>query len=74
MYTMDIMIMEQYFNAKEAAAEIGCSPATVTRWAKRFKMERRYGSSLVLTRTDIERIKGQWHQKAGNPHFVAKVK
>lgn len=66
------MIMERYFTAKEAAVEIGCSPATVTRWAKRFQMNRRYGANLVLTRTDIAKIKDKWHQKAGNPHFVAK--
>ena len=59
--------MANYINASQAAREIGCSIATVSRWAEKLGITRRYGYSLMLTQHDVERIRQTWCKKPGNP-------
>lgn len=50
-----------------AAKEIGCSTATVTRWAKELGVGEKYGSSYVLSEKDIKRIAKACHSRPGRP-------
>lgn len=61
--------MKGMFTATLASSEIGCSIATVTRWAKRLNLGDKYGSSLALTKDEVERIACEWKKQAGNPNF-----
>ena len=67
------MIMPNYINASEAAKSIGCSVATVSRWAERLGITRKYGNALMLTKTDVKAIRENWKKKPGNPDFAEKV-
>jgi hypothetical protein len=58
--------------ATEAASKIGCSVATVTRWAKFLGFSKKYGSALFLNEKQVKTIKARWHQRRGNPNFVKK--
>jgi hypothetical protein len=62
-------MVTQFFNARQASEAIGCSPATVSRWASRLGITGKFGSSLVLTADDVEKIKTEWHRHPGNPTF-----
>ncbi len=64
--------MENMYTATQAAAQIGCSQATVSRWAKELGFQRKYGSSLMLSPDQILQIAEAWRQKAGNPNFQKK--
>jgi hypothetical protein len=66
------MIMPNYINASQAAKVIGCSVATVSRWAEKLGIDRKYGNALMLTKTDIKEIRDSWHKRSGNPNFPAK--
>ena len=66
------MIMRKYTTASEAAKVIGCSVATVSRWAERLGIDRRYGNALMLTKTEVKKIRESWHKRAGNPTFPGK--
>lgn len=61
--------MKNMVTASEAAKKIGCSQATVSRWADRLGYMLKYGSSRVLTEKQVERIANEWKKKAGNPNF-----
>jgi hypothetical protein len=58
-----------YINASKASEEIGCSVSTVSRWAERLGINRRYGNALMLTKSEVEQIRKSWRQKTGNPNF-----
>lgn len=60
----------QLYNASAAAEEIGCSTATVTRWAHRLDIGQKVGVSIVLTRDEVEQIREAWCGKAGNPNWT----
>ena len=55
--------------SKIAAKEIGCSVATVTRWAAKLGFSEKFGKSIVLTKTQVNAIKRAWKRQAGNPNF-----
>lgn len=40
----------------EAAKQIGCSLATVSRWARALKLGKKYGSTYVFSESDIKKI------------------
>jgi hypothetical protein len=63
------MVTMNFINASKASEEIGCSVATVSRWAERLGITRRYGNSLMLTKREVDEIRKRWHKKAGNPGF-----
>lgn len=67
------MIMPNYINASEAAKVIGCSVATVSRWAERLGIDRRYGNALMLSKADIKEIRENWHKRSGNPTLSSKA-
>lgn len=69
---MGDMLMLNYINASTAAEQIGCSIATVSRWADRMGFDRKYGNALALTKKEVEAIRKQWRKKRGNPDFVSK--
>lgn len=64
--------MKNMVTASQAAEKIGCSQATVSRWADRLGYMLKYGSSRVLTEKQVERISNEWKKKAGNPNFGKK--
>lgn len=64
--------MKDMITATEAAKQIGCSQATVSRWAKALGFRQKYGSSLALTRAQVAKIAEIWKQKSGNPNFSKK--
>jgi hypothetical protein len=64
-----MVAMNEYTNASEASREIGCSIATVSRWAERLGINRKYGTALMLTKSEVEMIRNMWRKKAGNPLF-----
>lgn len=66
------MIMPNYINASEAAKTIGCSVATVSRWAERLGITRKYGNALMLSKKDVNAIRGVWKKRPGNPDFASK--
>jgi hypothetical protein len=66
------MIMPNYINASEAAKVIGCSVATVSRWAERLGIDRKYGNALMLNKSEIKMIRENWHKRSGNPTFSSK--
>ena len=53
----------------QAANEIGCSVATISRWAARLGYTRRFGNCILLTKPQVNAIKKAWKKKAGNPDF-----
>jgi predicted site-specific integrase-resolvase len=58
--------------ATQAAKQIGCSTATISRWASRLGYVERHGGSLVLSQSQVRRIAKEWKKKAGNPNFGKK--
>jgi hypothetical protein len=62
-YTVDMITSTQ------AANEIGCSVATISRWAARLGYTRRFGNCILLTKPQVNAIKKAWKKKAGNPDF-----
>ena len=64
--------MKDMVTASQAAKKIGCSQATVSRWADRLGYELKYGSCRVLTQKQVDRIASEWRKKAGNPNFGRK--
>ncbi len=62
-YTVDMITSTQ------AAKEIGCSVATISRWAARLGYTRRFGNCILLTKPQVNAIKKAWKKKAGNPDF-----
>jgi transposase len=67
-----MIMMPNYMNASEAAKVIGCSVATVSRWAERLGIDRKYGNALMLNRAEVKKIRESWHKRAGNPLFPSK--
>lgn len=67
-----IMDISKYVNASQASKAIGCSVATVSRWADRLGFDRKYGSTLMLTQKEVAKIRDAWKKRAGNPNFVEK--
>lgn len=57
------------YTAKDAAEKIGCSIATVSRWAARLGMTTKHGPSLSLTTADIAAIQKHRYATSGNPNF-----
>jgi transposase len=64
--------MNGMVTATEAAKKIGCSTATVSRWAKFYGYQLRYGNSLLLTEKQVKTIESTWKQGTGNPNFRKK--
>ena len=64
--------MKNMVTASQAAEKIGCSQATVSRWADRLGYVLKYGSCRVLTEKQVERIANEWKKKPGNPNFGKK--
>jgi hypothetical protein len=54
-----------------AAKEIGCSTATVTRWADKLGVGFKHGSSYVLTERDIKLIAKHCNSGPGRPRKSA---
>jgi hypothetical protein len=67
-----MVAMNEYTNASDASREIGCSIATVSRWAERLGINRKYGTALMLTKSEVEMIRNLWKKRAGNPQFGQK--
>jgi uncharacterized protein YjcR len=67
---MEGMMASSIYTAKDAAEKIGCSIATVSRWAAKLGMTAKHGPSLSLTTADIAAIQKQRYAKSGNPNFV----
>jgi transposase len=63
------MVAFEIYTAKDAAQKLGCSIATVSRWASRLGMTAKHGPSLSLTEEDVQVIEQHRHAKAGNPNF-----
>lgn len=63
------MVALPIYTAKDAAEKLGCSIATVSRWAARLGMTKKHGPSLSLTCEDVEKINEKRNQKPGNPNF-----
>jgi transposase len=53
--------------ASQAAKELKCSVATVTRWAKKLHLGCKYGSSYVLFPQEIKQIGRHVQESAGRP-------
>jgi hypothetical protein len=53
----------------QAAKELGCSVATISRWAAKLGYTRRFGNCILLTKPQVNAIKKAWKKKAGNPDF-----
>ncbi len=53
--------------ATEASKEIGCSIATVSRWANKLQIGEKYGSSFVLLPKEIKQIATEWRKTVGRP-------
>jgi transposase len=53
--------------ASEAAKELKCSVATVSRWADRLQVGSKYGSSYVLLPKEIQEIRKHIKPTAGRP-------
>jgi uncharacterized protein YjcR len=58
--------------ASEAAKQLGCSVATISRWASRLGFDRRYGNALILTIKEIREIEKKRYAESGNPNFLKK--
>lgn len=56
-----------FITATQAAKQIGCSVATVSRWAYRLGFKEKFGSSLVLTKDQVKTISREWRKQPGNP-------
>ena len=56
--------------SKQAADEIGCSVATISRWASKLGFAKKFGNSIVLTKKQVNDIKRAWKKCVGNPNFV----
>lgn len=64
-----MMLTQQLFNTQTAAEHIGCSKATVSRWARRLEVGQRIGAYLVLTEDEVEKISEHIYPGPGNPQF-----
>jgi hypothetical protein len=67
------VIMVIMITSKQAAAEIGCSVATVSRWASRLGFSKKFGKSIVLTKSQVQAIRRAWKKHTGNPNFSKSV-
>jgi DNA-binding MurR/RpiR family transcriptional regulator len=56
--------------ASEAAKQLGCSIATISRWAARLGFQKRYGNALVLSLKEIRQIDANRNTERGNPSFL----
>jgi hypothetical protein len=65
--------MHNMVTATEAAKKIGCSTATVSRWAKFLGFQSKYGNSLLLTEKQVKTIEATWKRGTGNPNFRKKT-
>lgn len=71
--TLQGLKMENMVTATQAAKKIGCSEATVSRWAEKLGFCMRFGRSRVLTPKQVATISREWKKCAGNPNFAKKV-
>ncbi len=55
------------YTATDASKEIGCSIATVSRWARTLGLGNKYGSSYVFTPAEIKKISREWKKTKGRP-------
>lgn len=55
------------YTATDASKEIGCSIATVSRWARDLGLGIKYGSSYVFTPAEIKKIANEWKKTKGRP-------
>jgi uncharacterized protein YjcR len=69
----EAMVALPIYTAKDAAEKIGCSVATVSRWASRLGMTAKHGPALSLTEDDVQLIEAKRHRQAGNPNFGKEV-
>jgi hypothetical protein len=60
------------YTARDAAAKLGCSIATVSRWADRLGMHAKHGPCLSLTEQDVQAIDEHRRPRSGNPNFGSK--
>jgi len=58
------------YSTKDAAAAIGASASAVRRICKSHGVGRLLGRDRVLTSADVERLKGLFHGRPGNPNMV----
>jgi hypothetical protein len=58
----------------QAASELGCSVATISRWAAKLGYTQRFGNCILLTKPQVKAIKKAWKKKAGNPNFGKSLK
>jgi hypothetical protein len=65
--------MGDMVTATQAAKKIGCSEATVSRWAEKLGFCMRFGRSRVLTPKQVATISKEWKKSTGNPNFGKKV-
>jgi hypothetical protein len=65
--------MEDMVTATQAAKKIGCSEATVSRWATKLGFCMRFGRSRVLTPKQVATISKEWKKSTGNPNFGKKA-
>jgi len=65
--------MENMVTATQAAKKIGCSEATVSRWATKLGFCTRFGRSRVLTPKQVATISKEWKKSTGNPNFRKKT-
>lgn len=65
--------MENMVTATQAAKKIGCSEATVSRWAEKLGFCMRFGRSRVLTPKQVATISREWKKCTGNPNLQNKT-
>lgn len=65
--------IEDMVTATQAAKKIGCSEATVSRWATKLGFCMRFGRSRVLTPKQVATISKEWKKSTGNPNFGKKA-
>jgi hypothetical protein len=70
--TLQACTIKGMVTATEAAKKIGCSTATVSRWAKVLGFQLKYGNSLLLTEKQVKKIESTWKRASGNPNFGKK--
>ncbi len=53
--------------ATQVAEELGCTVATISRWAKKLNVGRKYGSSFVFLPKEIKQISKEKQDFRGRP-------
>lgn len=61
--------MSTLISTNQAAAQIGCNPRTVQRWARTLGLGQRIGSSLVFRPGEVRQIARRVQPGPGNPDF-----